>query len=131
MLDLLLSSFFCDASMNIPDICHLDHLYIGGEKLVMLRNFKFQYMTDVEKSDISPYCQIWRNFTFLHMTDVEKSDISPHCQIWRNFTFLHMTDVQKYEIYPVFCCKICFVAICAVFMKSVLALLTHFCVENN
>ena len=28
-----------------------------------------------------------------------------------------MADVKKYEIYPVFCCKICFVAIYAVFYE--------------
>ena len=38
----------------IPHICHLDHLYIGGEKLVMWKNFRFEHMTDVEKSEISP-----------------------------------------------------------------------------
>ena len=47
--------------------------------------------------------QMWRNVKF--------------CQIWRIITFLHMTDVKKNEIYPVLCCKICFVAIYAVFYE--------------
>ena len=34
-----------------------------------------------------------------------------------NFKFLHMTDVKKSESYPVFCSKICFVAIYAVFCE--------------
>ena len=65
---------------NIPHICHLDHLYIGGEKLVMWRNFRFQYMTDVEKSEISPRVE---EFQIFHTTDVMRNQ--KFCQIWRNF----------------------------------------------
>ena len=61
------------------------------KKSVMWRNFKFLYMTDVEKSEISPHVdyftwQMWRNLKFLHM--------------WSNFTFLNMTNVEKSEISP-------------------------------
>ena len=87
----------------ILDISHLNHVYIGGKKKsVMWRNFRFQYMPDVEKSEISPHEEeyqfslqnMWRNMKF--------------CQIWRNFTFLYRTNVKKSDIYPVFGCKICF-----------------------
>ena len=111
---------------GIPDICHLDHLHVGGEKIGTWRNIIFQHLTDVKKSENFSTCRGISDFSTQQMWRYVKI-----CQIWRNFTFLYMTDVKKYEIYPVFCCKICFVAICAVFMKSVLALLTHFCVENN
>ena len=33
----------------IPHIYHLDHPYIGGEILVIWRNFIFEYMTCVEE----------------------------------------------------------------------------------
>ena len=59
--------------------------------LHMQRNFRFSTQ------------QMWRNLKF--------------CQNLRNFKCLHMTDVKKCEIYPVFCCKICFVTIYAVFCK--------------
>ena len=48
---------------GIPHICHLNHLYIGGEKLVMWRNFTFQYTTDVEKSEILPDLEEFQNST--------------------------------------------------------------------
>ena len=41
---------------------------------------------------------MWRNFRFQYMTDVEKSLISPHVQ-----KSCHMTDLNKSEIYPFFC----------------------------
>ena len=37
----------------IPHICHGHKDGVRGEKSVMWRNFKFLYMTDVEKSEIS------------------------------------------------------------------------------
>ena len=40
----------------------------------MWRNFSFQYMTDVDKSEISPHVE---EFQIFHTTDVEKSKISP------------------------------------------------------
>ena len=61
----------------IPDICHLDHLYVGGEKSVMWRNFRFQYMADEEKSEISPHEE---EFQFFHITDVEKCKILPNLE---------------------------------------------------
>ena len=48
--------------VSIPDICHLHHLYVGGEKSVMWRNFRFQYMTAVEKFDISPHAEEFQIF---------------------------------------------------------------------
>ena len=68
---------------SIPHICHLNHLYIGGEKLVMWRNFRFQYMTDVEKSEISPRVE---EFQIFHTTDVEKSEILPNLEEFQNST---------------------------------------------
>ena len=62
-------------------ICHLYHLYIGGEKSVMCRNFRFQYMTDVEKSEISPRVE---EFQIFKTTDVEKSEILPNLEELRN-----------------------------------------------
>ena len=47
------------------------------KKSVMWRNFKFLYMTDAEKSQIS---RLWINLTFLHITDVEKSQIYQHVE---------------------------------------------------
>ena len=35
---------------------------------------------------------MWRNFRFLYMTNVEKSEISPHVDLF------HMTNVEKSEI---------------------------------
>ena len=40
----------------------------------MWRNFRFQYMTDVEKSEISPHVE---EFQIFHTTDVDKSEILP------------------------------------------------------
>ena len=55
---------------------------------------------------------MWRNFRFQCMTDMEKSEISPRVE---EFQIFHTTDVEKSEIYPVFGCEICFVAIYAMF----------------
>ena len=49
------------------------YIYIGGEKSVMWRNFRIQYMTDVEKSKISPHVEEFENF---NTRDVEKFEIS-------------------------------------------------------
>ena len=97
---------------TIPDICHLDHLYIGGEIFCHVEKFQISIHDRCGEirnlstcrgiSDFSTQ-QMWRNVKF--------------CQIWRNFTFLRMADVKKYEICPVFCCKICYVAIYAVFYE--------------
>ena len=81
----------------IADICHLDHLYIGGEKKsVMWRNFRFQYMTHAEKSEISPHEE---EFQFFHTTDVEKCEFLPNLV---KFHISPQADVKKSEIYPVF-----------------------------
>ena len=75
-------------ALTIPDICHLDRLCIGGEKLVMWRNFRFQYMTDVEKSKISPHeedCQI-----FPH-------NRSGECEILPNWDEFHISLYDRCE----------------------------------
>ena len=53
------------------------------KKLVMWRNFRFQYMTHVEKSKISPHVE---EFQIFHTTDVEKSDILPNLDAFKNST---------------------------------------------
>ena len=48
----------------IPDICHLSHLYICGEKICHVEKFQ---------SSMHGRCvefHTWSNFKFLHMTDV-------------------------------------------------------------
>ena len=67
----------------------------------MWRNFRYQYMTALEKSEIRPHLEEFQIFPY------------NRCGVWRNSTFLHITDVKKSESYPVFCCKIYFVAIYA------------------
>ena len=98
-----------------PDICHQ---YICGENSVMWRDFRFQYLTDVKKSEISTHVE---NFRFFHTTGVEKCEILPNLEVFH--VSPHMTDVKKSESYPVFgvksvlwqfmlfFCKICFGAI--------------------
>ncbi len=65
-----------------PHICHLDHLYIGGEKSVMWRNFRFQCMTDVEKFEISPHAEEFQLFPHNRcgeiLPNLEEFYISPH-----------------------------------------------------
>ena len=55
--------------------------YIGGKKLVMWRNFRFQYMTNVEKS--TPCVE---EFQIFHTTDMEKSEILPNLEEFQNST---------------------------------------------
>ena len=111
---------------SIPDICHLNHLYIGGEKSVMWRNFRFQCMTDVEKFEISPHAEEFQLFPHNRcgkMWNFAKFGGILHIstwQMWRN---------PKFTLFC--CCKICFVTNYAVFAKSVLARITCFCVEKN
>ena len=92
----------------IPHICHLYHLYIGGGKSVMWRNFIFP---DLEKTAVSPR--------------VDKLKKNSTWQRSRNLKSLHMCveDVSKYvkfmlfcykislSRFTLFCCKICFFAI--------------------
>ena len=40
---------------------------------------------------------MWRNFRIQYMTDVEKSKISPHVEEFENF---NTRDVEKFEILP-------------------------------
>ena len=112
--------------MNIPHIFHLYLLYIGGEKSVMWRNFRFQYMTDVEKFEISPHAEEFQIFPHNicgEMWNFAKFGGISHIstwQVWRN---------TKFTLFC--CCKICFVMNYAVFAKSVFARFTRFCVEKN
>ena len=105
-------SFEIDSHCTIPHICHLNHLYIGGEKSVMWRNFRFQYMTDVDKSEIPPH--------------VEEFQISVHDRCGEIWSFAKFGGIS-----PCFCCKICFVLFTLFFAKSVLSRFTRFCVEKS
>ena len=40
---------------------------------------------------------MWRNFRFQYIPDVEKSEMSPHVE---EFQIFHTTDVEKLEILP-------------------------------
>ena len=76
-----------------------------GLKSVMWRNFRFQFMIDVEKSEIFP--QVKENQIFSHN----------RCGEIRNFARFGGISkyVKNFEIYPVFGCEICFVAIYSIF----------------
>ena len=67
-------NFFQHPRSCIPHICHLHHLWDRGQKMVMWKNFRFQYMTDVEKSEISPHKE---EFQIFHTTDMEKYEVLP------------------------------------------------------
>ena len=54
------------------------------------------FVTDSRTVSVEKKSVMWRNFKFLYMTDVEKSKIHP---MWINFKFLRMTDVEKSEKY--------------------------------
>ena len=59
--------------VSLPHLIFVTFLtYIDGEKLVLWRNFKFQCVTDVEKSEISPHTE---KFQIFHTT---KSEILPN-----------------------------------------------------
>ena len=49
----------------------------------MWRNFRFQYMADVKKSEISPHVE---EFQIFHTTDVEKSEVLPNLEELHNST---------------------------------------------
>ena len=49
----------------------------------MWRHLKFQYLTDVEKSEISPHEE---EFQIFHTTDVEKSEMLPNLEEFQNST---------------------------------------------
>ena len=92
----------------------------------MWRNFRFQYMTDVEKFEISPHAEEFQLFPHNRcgkMWNFAKFGEILHIstwQMWRN---------PKFTLFC--CCKICFVTNYAVFAKSVLARFMRFCVEKN
>ena len=78
----------------------------------MWRNFRFQYMTDVEKSEISPHEE---EFQFFHTTDVEKCENSP--------------NLEEFHISPHDRCEEIQNLPCFVVVKSVLWQLMLFCHE--
>ena len=55
----------------IPDICHLDHLHVGGEKICHVEKFQ------ISIHEISPHEE---EFQFYHTTDVEKCEILPNLE---------------------------------------------------
>ena len=56
---------------GIPDICHLDHLHVGGEKICHVEKFQ------ISIHEISPHEE---EFQFYHTTDVEKCEILPNLE---------------------------------------------------
>ena len=66
----------------IPHICHQYHQYICAEKLVMWRNFRFLYMIDVEKSEVSPHVEHFQIYP--NDRGVEISNLSTYvmCVMW-------------------------------------------------
>ena len=85
-----------------------------------------QYMTDVERFQISPHAVEFRLFPHNRgrkMWIFAKYGGISHISTWQAW---------RNEKITLFCCfKICFVTNYTVFAKSVLARFTHFCVEKN
>ena len=57
--------------LSIPDICHLDHLHVGGEEICHVEKFQ------ISIHGISPHEE---EFQFFHTTDVEKCEILPNLE---------------------------------------------------
>ena len=71
-----LDPIYCDIfgppeRVPIPDICHLDHLHVGGEKICHVEKFQ------ISIHEISPHEE---EFQFFHTTDVEKCEILPNLE---------------------------------------------------
>ena len=81
-------------------------------KKFMWRNFKFQYMTDVKKPEISP--------------NMDNFQISPHDIFGDILNLAKFGGIQNICTSPCFCCKISFVAI-----YTVLSGFMRFSVEKN
>ena len=96
---ILKSAVFC-----IPHICHLYHLYIGGEKISHVENFQISIHG---RCGESPHVE---EFQIFHTTDVEKYEVLPNLE-----AIQISPNEMKFTLF--FCCKICFVAIDAVFCK--------------
>ena len=58
-------------NLLIPDICHLDQLHVGGEKICHVEKFQ------ISIHEISPHEE---EFQFFHTTDVEKCEILPNLE---------------------------------------------------
>ena len=61
--------FQFDTVVYIPDICHLDHLHVGGEEICHVEKFQ------ISIHGISPHEE---EFQFFHTTDVEKCEFLPN-----------------------------------------------------
>ena len=100
----------------IPHICHLYHLYIGGGKSIMWRNFIFP---DLEKTAVSPHVDKLKKIP--HDRGREIRNLST-C-VWRMSP--NMSNLCCFVIKLVYRDLRCFVA------KYVFLRFTHFCVETN
>ena len=58
-------------------VTYIAYISLGGKVLVMWRNFRFKYMTDVEKFQI---LHMQRNFSFFHTIDAEKCEFLPNLE---------------------------------------------------
>ena len=67
---------------NIPDICHLDHLHVGGEKNCHVEKFQ------ISIHGISSHEE---EFQFFHTTDVEK------CEFLPNLVKFHISPQDRCE----------------------------------
>ena len=84
-------------------VTSINYIYIGGEKSVMWRNFRFQCMTDVEKFEISPHAE---EFQLFHTIDAGKCEILP--------------NLEEFYISPHDRCEEIQNLLCVVVVKSVL-----------
>ena len=66
----------------IPDICHLDHLHVGGEEICHVEKFQ------ISIHGISPHEE---EFQFFHTTDVEK------CEFLPNLVKFHISPQDRCE----------------------------------
>ena len=67
---------------GIPDICHLDHLHVGGEEICHVEIFQ------ISIHGISPHEE---EFQFFHATDVEK------CEFLPNLVKFHISPQDRCE----------------------------------
>ena len=67
---------------HIPDICHLDHLHVGGEEICHVEKFQ------ISIHGISPHEE---EFQFFHTTDVEK------CEFLPNLVKFHISPQDRCE----------------------------------
>ena len=77
-----ISCLFHIHNMIIPDICHLDHLHVGGEEICHVEKFQ------ISIHGISPHEE---EFQFFHTTDVEK------CEFLPNLVKFHISPQDRCE----------------------------------